>query len=110
VDLTYVDAKSLKSLEDYAVALVTGMLSLKTLEAFHIKAVDLGILSEDMSCRANTIIWDLRRDIKLYKDQLESVLELVPDDFNANTIIESLKKLELTKARSMTRKAKKCDT
>lgn len=110
MDLTYVDAKNLKSLEHYAIALVSGILSLKTLEAFHIKAEDLGILQEDMSCRANTIVWDLRRNIKQYYDQLESVLELLPEDFTPESIIEALKKEELTKARQMTRKSKKCDT
>mgnify|MGYP003616944581 CR=1 FL=1 len=112
MDLTYVDAQNLKSLEHYAVALVMGILSLKTLETYHIKAEDLGILKDDMSCRANTIVWDLRRDIKLYYDQLQSILELLPDDFNPDSIVESLKIQELTKARQMTRKKKinKCNT
>ena len=112
MDLTYVDAKSLKSLEGYAIALVTGMLSLKTLESFHVRAIEMGLLTEDLACRANTIVWDLRRDIKLYKDQLETVLELLPEVFNTEAIIEMLKKAELTKARAMTRKprVKKCDT
>lgn len=111
MDLTYVDAKNLKNLEHYAVALVMGVLSLKTLEQYHVRAEDIGILKEDMSCRANTIIWDLRRDMKLYQDQLESVLELLPEDFSTDTIIETLQKQELTKARQMTRKkrVKKCD-
>lgn len=109
MDLTYVDAKNLKSLEHYAVALVMGILTLNTLETYHIRAEDLGILEEDMSCRANTIIWDLRRNMKLYHDQLKSVLELLPEDFTPDSIIESLKQQELTKARQMTRKSKKCD-
>lgn len=106
MEVTYVEPNSLKNLEGYAVALVTGMLSLKTLENFHIKAVDIGILKEDQTCRCNTIVWDIRRCIKLYQDQLESVLELLPSDFNAQAIVEMLKKQQLTKARSMTRKKK----
>lgn len=111
MDLTYVDVKSLKNLEDYAIILVTGMLSLKTLMNFHVRAIEMGLLPEDLNCRANTIIWELKRNIKLYQDQLESVLELIPDDFNVETIIEKLKQIELTKARSITRKprVKKCD-
>ncbi len=107
MDHTYVDAKSLKTLEDYAIALASGMLSLKTLENFHIRAVEIGILSEELSCKANTIVWDLRRDIKLYQELLEGVLELLPDDFNAGSIIEKMKKMEITKARQMTRKPRK---
>lgn len=112
MDLTYVDAKNLKDLEGYAVSLAMGILSLSTLEKFHIRAVEIGILPEDLSCRSNTIVWDLRRLMKLYQDQLEGVLELVPDDFNAQTIIASLQQAELKKARQMTRKKKetKCDT
>lgn len=106
MDHTFVDEQSLKSLEDYAVLLVTGMLSLKTLQNIQVKAVEIGILPEDLNERDNTIIWDLRRLMKLYQKQLQDVLELVPDDFNVDTIIEGLKKKELTKARSMTRKKK----
>ncbi len=107
MDLIYVDAKKFKSLEEYAIALVTGMLSLKTLENFHIHAVQIGILSEDLACRANTIVWEIRRNIKLYQDQLESVLELLPEDFNVTKIVEVLKANELTKARAMIRKPRK---
>ena len=112
MEVTFVDAKKLKSLEDYAVSLVSGMLSIKTLEEFHTRAIEIGILSEDLNCRGNTIIWDMRRMLKLYQDQLESVLELLPDDFNTDKILEMLKQQTLTKARSITRKpsVKKCDT
>jgi phage-related minor tail protein len=106
MEFTYVDAKGMKSLEDYAVSLVTGILSLKTLESFQARVMDLGILKEDQGCRTNTILWDLKRMMKLYQDQLESVLELLPDDFDTKTIIDSLKAHELTRARSMTKKKK----
>ncbi len=112
MDLTYVDEKSLKTLEDYAVFLVTGMLTFKTLQNQQVRAIEIGIMKEDMSERANTIIWDIRRLIKLYQDQTEAVLELIPDDFNALEIVANLQKRELTKARSMIRKkkVKECDT
>ncbi len=112
MDLTYVDEKKLRTLEDYAVFLGTAMISLTTLQNCEIKAIEIGILPEDMNVRANTIIWDLRRLITLYRMQLEHALDLVPDDFNASAIIEKLKKTELTKARSMIRKqrSKECDT
>jgi len=106
VDHTFVDSKNLKTLEQYAIALVSGMISLKTLENYHIRANEIGILTEDLICRANTIVWDIRRDIKLYRDQLESVLELLPDTFNAETIIHTLKDLHVKKARQITRTRK----
>lgn len=109
MDLTYVDEKKLRTLEDYAVFLGTAMISLTTLQNYDIRAIEIGILPEDMNVRANTIIWDLRRLITLYRMQLEHALDLVPDDFNASAIIEKLKKTELTKARSMIRKERKKD-
>lgn len=109
MDFTYVDPKKMKSLEDYAVSLVTGILSLKTMESFHIRAVDLGIMPEDIACRCNTIIWDLRRSMHIYHEQLESVLELIPDTFNTETIIQGLQKSEISRARQLLKK-KKCVT
>ncbi len=112
MDHTFVDEKSLKNLEDYAVFLSSALLSLITLQNLQVRALEIGIMKEDQAERANTIIWDLRRLMKLYSIQTESILELLPDDFNAVAIIEKLKAKELTKARSMTRKpkVKKCDT
>lgn len=106
MEYRYVDASKMKSLEDYAIALVMGILSLKTLESFHVRAVDLGVLKEDHECRLNTIVWDLKRIMKLYNDQLASILELVPDDFNVESIMESLRQQELSKARSIVRMKK----
>jgi hypothetical protein len=96
----------MKSLEDYAISLVTGLLSLQTLHAFQKKAIDLGSLKDDQEQRINTILFDLIRLMKIYRDQTESVLELLPDDYNFDTIIAKLKETELTKARSMTRRKK----
>ena len=106
MDLTYVDEKKMKTLEHYSVFLASAMLSLKTLQNMQVTAIEIGILKEDMIERANTIIWDIRRQIKLCQDQLEAVLELIGHDFDANAIIENLKAQEMTKARSMTRKKK----
>jgi hypothetical protein len=106
MDHTFVDEKSLKSLEDYAVFLTSGMLTLMTLQNIQVRALEIGIMPEDMSERANTMVWDVRRQIKMYKEQLESTLELLPEDFRAGPILEKLKLKELTKARSLIRKPK----
>jgi hypothetical protein len=104
----------MKSLEDYAMSLGAGIISLETLRTFHARAIEIGIFGnkDDLCSRANTIIWDIDRDIKLYYDQLYGVLELLPDDFNVPVMVDKLKMIELTKARSMIRKpkVKKCDT
>lgn len=106
MEVTYVDATKLKTLEEYALALASGMISLKTLEEYQKMAVKIGLIPEDMNCRANTMIWDLSRMMRLYHDQLEGTLELLPEDFDITETITLLKKQELTRARQMTRKKK----
>lgn len=105
MDHTFVDENSLKSLEDYAIFLTSGMLTLNTLQNLQVRALKIGIMKEDMNERANTIIWDIRRQIKLYQMQLEAVLELT-GDFDATKSVEKLMANEVTRARSMIRKAK----
>ncbi len=107
MDLTFVDEKNLNSLEDLSIYLTTAIFTLMTLQNHQIKALEIGILKEDQAERANTIIWDLRRLLKMYQEQTQSVLDMLPDDFNHEAIIEKLKQRELTKARSMTRKPRK---
>lgn len=106
MDLTYVDIKKMNSLEHYAAALITGMLSLKTLENFHIRATELGIMPEDMMCNANTIVWDIRRLLKIYQNQIERCLELIPDDFKVEAVFSSIKRDNATQVKRSAKKTK----
>jgi hypothetical protein len=106
MDHTFVDEKSLKTLEDYAVFLGSAMLSLLTLQNIQVRALEIGIMKEDQNERANTMIWEIRRLISLFQKQTDSIMEMLPDDFDAVKVIEKLKEKELTKARAMTRKPK----
>ena len=113
MELKYVESKKkLKTHDDYITALLTGILSLQTLEGFHEQAIDVGILKEDQVCRANTILWDFKRMIKLYTDQACSVLELLPDSFDLDVALEVLRDTEIKKAKALARasKVKPCDT
>ena len=92
MDHTSLDVKSLNSLEDYAVLLVTGLMTLTTLQNLQVRAIELGIMKEDMNERANTIIWDLRRLAKLYQNQSEATLDLVGSGINVQAIIDGFKK------------------
>lgn len=103
---TFVDEKSLKSLEDYAVIACSAVLTLTTLQNFQVRAIEIGIMPEDMNERANTMIWDLRRLIKQYQDQANSALEIIGDGFDHGAVIDRLKKKELVRARAMTRTPK----
>jgi hypothetical protein len=99
MDHTPVDVKRLKTLEDLAVHLSTALYSLMTLHNFEIRAIEIGIMKEDMNERANTIAWDLKRLMKIYKTQLEEVLDLLPDDFNPNEAIKKLQKQNVRNAK-----------
>ena len=99
MDYKFIDSSKMKTLEDYMVCLAIGIVSLKTLEEIQIKALNMGSLKEDHECRANTIIWDIRRLIKLYLDQASSIGELVSPDFSAENILQKLKGSEVNNAK-----------
>lgn len=112
MDHTFVDGKSLKSLEELVVFLGGTRLSIKTLIILQIRSIKAGIMPEDMNERACHILGALQEVLRLVEQQIDANLDLLPDDFKAEPVIEKLKKKELTRARSMLRKPKepKCDT
>jgi hypothetical protein len=95
MDPKLVQAKDMKSHEEYFVALALGIVSLRTLQSFHTQAVKLGLLREDETCRANTISWDINRLVKLYQDQAEGILELLPEGFSIEATLDTLRKKEI---------------
>jgi hypothetical protein len=106
MDHTYLDEKSLKTLEDYAVLMVTGIMTLTTLQNLQVRAIELGIMKEDMNERANTIIWDIRRLLSHYKNQSEATLELVGDSINVEAIVDRFKKDSVLKRKRSAKKVK----
>ena len=96
---TFVDVKSLRNLEDYAVLLESSKITLLTLYNIHVRAIEIGILKEDMIERVNTILWDTKRQLKMYIDQLEAVKELLPSKFNPKKQLKRLVKNAIAKER-----------
>lgn len=102
-----INPKDLNSLEDYFTASMVSIINLEALEKFHVRAVELGILKEDQECLANSIVWDYRRMQKLVRDQCESLLELLPETFSVEEVIqkfaesqaENIKKISKTRKR-----------
>lgn len=90
-EVKFVNAQDLSSLEEYGAALVSSMISLRTLESFHIAAFNQGLLEEDEAETGKTICWEIRRLMALYKTQMENVLDRTELDEQA--IIDSLKAL-----------------
>lgn len=90
-NIQFVSAHEMKTLEHYGAALLSGMISLKTLEAFHVQAFSIGILDEDESEAGKTICWEIQRLLALYKNQIENVLDRT--EIKEEEIMESLKSM-----------------
>lgn len=88
-DIQFVNPTQMKTLEQYGAALLSGMISLKTLEAFHIQAFSIGLLDQDEEEAGKTICWEIQRLIALYKTQMQNVLERTA--ISETEVIDSLK-------------------
>lgn len=106
MDHTFVDEKSLKTLDELVVFLGANVISLRTLLILQAKSIKCGIMKEDMNVRSAHIIGCIQDLIRLYEKQMEACFDLLPDDFNSKTVTESLQKQELVRARAMIKKPK----
>lgn len=87
----FVNPDQLETLEQYGAALLSSMISLRTLEAFHIAAWKKGLLDEDEEETSKTICWEIRRLIALYRQQFEDVVGRAPID--EKQVMEALRKM-----------------
>lgn len=106
MDVQFVDASMLDSLDQYAVSLVTAVMTLKTLESYQKEAIKKGLLEEDEFETASTIVWELHRLASLYQTQADNVFERLPEDFNVGNIVESLQRQSIEKAKTMIKRPK----
>ncbi len=90
-DIQFVSAEELTTLEDYGASLLSSLISLKTLESFHIAAFNKGLLDDDEAETGKTICWELQRLIALYKTQIENILDRT--DLKEEEILQSLKSM-----------------
>lgn len=91
-EFNFVDSEHLETLEEYGASLLLSMISLNTLENFHVVAFRKGILDEDEAECSKTIIWELKRLQGLYKTQMQNITERTKD-FNEEKVLENLKKM-----------------
>ncbi len=80
-----ISASDIKSLEDYAVALVTSIISLKSMEMYHIFTYKQGLMNEDEEETSKTILWESKRLIALYTKQLEFITDRTGIDVESIT-------------------------
>ncbi len=110
-EISFVNAEDLEDLEQYAASLVSSMVSLRTLESFHIAALNKGFLDEDETETCKTMCWEIQRLMNLYKTQIENVIDRT--EINEEQIIESFRKMmpgvKIPRKRKYTKKKKSDD-
>lgn len=90
-EITFVSPSNLSTLEQYGAALISGMIAIRTLEAFHLQAFKLGLLDEDEQETGKTICWELQRLLSLYQGQVKNVLDRT--EINEDQILDSLRQM-----------------
>ncbi len=89
--INLVQADKLQTLEEYGASLLSSMISLQTLAAFQHAAFKKGLLDEDESETAKTMLWEIERLVSLYKTQVNHVLDRT--ELKEEDILESLRKM-----------------
>ena len=79
-DIQFLDSDKIHTLEQYAASLLTSMISLRSLEQYHIVAMARGIVEEDEAETCKTICWELRRLMNLYLKQYNQIHDRAPID------------------------------
>ena len=90
-NVVFVSVDEMSTIEHYAASLIFGVYSIKTLEAFHVKALKLGLLNEDEEESVKTICWEMKRLIALHKTQLDQITE--KSGFNQEKAMEYFRKV-----------------
>lgn len=90
-DIAFVAAENIETLEHYAAAIVSCMVSLRSLENYHLHAHSKGILQEDEDETCKTICWEFQRIAKLHITQFEQIARRC--DIDESKIIASLQQL-----------------
>lgn len=110
-EVKFVNADELSTIEQYGAALLSSMISLKTLESFHIAAFTKGILDDDETETSKTICWEIQRLMSLYKTQIQNVLDRT--NLSEKEVMNSLKSMipnaKLPKTVKKTNKKKEKD-
>jgi hypothetical protein len=90
-DVRFVSVNELETLEQYAGALLSGLVTLRTLEAYHLEAYKKGLLDEDEAELSATLSWEIKRLIGLYKKQIENIVERTK--FNPDEALNEFRKM-----------------
>jgi hypothetical protein len=95
----FVNPENIENLEQYLCGLITGLISLRTLDGYHATADKKGLLNEDCEECAKMIMYDIRRLIQLYQKQITNIEELV--ELDVDSVLREFQKIsEASKQKS----------
>lgn len=83
-------AETIKSLPDYAVCLCLSLVSTRSLELYQATAIQAGILSDEETEHAKTIIWEYRRLEQLVNTQIQKIEERMPEKVDVLAIVSKM--------------------
>lgn len=107
MDFVLIAPREMKTLEEYLTMCAMAIINLESLEQYHVRAVELGILKEDQECMANSLVWDLRRLQAMHKEQAESLLDLLPVGFDVQETIKHFGQAQIEGIKKIARSRKK---
>lgn len=88
-DMKFVNASEMETLEQYLASLLSSMISLKTLQQFHVIAEAKGLLEESEDVTGKTICVHIEQLLRLYRNQVDNILERTQID--EQTILDGLR-------------------
>ena len=93
----FIPADNIKSLEEYGACLITSMMSIRSMETYHIQAYEEGLFNTEEEELSKSICWELRRLMTLYTQLTEMIGERC--EIDESTVLTALS--------TLTRKRKK---
>lgn len=87
----FVSSDKLKTLEQYLCSLISGLISMRSLDAYQDKALTLGILPDECEDYARGMMYETRRLIQIYQKMIQLVEERV--ELDVETVLEQFQEM-----------------
>jgi hypothetical protein len=78
-DIKQVFPEDMKTLQEYAVQLISMLFSMKSHKNYHLQAQKIGILDDAEALTSVEALMNIDKLVQVYRRQLENVLERIPE-------------------------------